>query len=295
MLLSRLQLQLVLVFCLASTSHAFGFQIRNTTCNTGQAVDESERQKGSEPQVHADDCGNLHISSGHGNGSVFIDGVNVLQRLKTAEEEIQTLKTALNQSTSHLRTCRDALARYGPVSGVYTLQPDPGSPPFSTICDQEGEDGGGWMLAIVYSASQVPIATLSEWPSVWEQPSLFDTRMYKGSLAAFSEAREEIKSGEHSVWGSNLTEAGLDAIRQSYAFSKRKPLSHPDCRLSYTANSTVRHCGVACGTSISGWQCDVHGTHCWAGRGFRYPTAAGSGVCLPENPNGEFWSRLYVR
>ena len=57
---------------------------------------------------------------------------------------------------------------------------------------------GGWTLLAVYTPSSVPInlQKLSDWPDVYEQPGVFGERMFKGSLAIFTEAREEINSGK---------------------------------------------------------------------------------------------------
>lgn len=252
-------------------------------------------------KIFRSENGTLHINSGV-NETVLIDGVDVLKSLQEIQHELATLKKATFPS----RDCRDALSRFGPVSGVYTVQPDPHMPPFTTICDQEGDDGGGWMLAVFYSASQLPIADIDGWPSVWGETDTSRTRMYKGSLKGFSEARESVASGNFSVWGQNLTAPMLEAIRRSFAYEERISVigSLPACLRAYNQSGTSQRrcstCSQAGEERILGWQCDVAGPgYCWAGRGWTSIPRAGSGRCVEDpskgEPNGSTWAALYIR
>lgn len=200
------------------------------------------------------------------------------------------------------RTCREWLQVRGQnLSGVYRVQPDTDQPPFDTYCGQQ-RDEGGWTLLIVYDQSQLPIATMAAWPDVRDVQGVFSTRMFKGSLAAFSEVREEIVSGRHIVWGSNKTMHELNVVRTLYSYAERIVPAAPSCRTTYlprtdNVTSCNKYGAGGAGSSVLGWTVDVSApTNCWAGRGDLCLSCRGSSPCSGTlEPNGQFWSRVYFR
>jgi Fibrinogen beta and gamma chains, C-terminal globular domain len=209
-------------------------------------------------------------------------------------------------------TCAELLANApSTVSGVFTIDPDGvgPQPPFEAFCDMGTEDGG-WTLLITLAPATVttefnsPVA----WPTTVSVEPGPPTRsgLYQGTLAPFHDVREEIASGEVTVYGRNKTLAELETIRKQYGSASRMSSApnledRPACRLSYAApTDSLIGCCQFSGTnnaSILGWTRDpdpAHNNGCWFARGSGGSTAGGSSQCDGE-VNGTRWARTWFR
>lgn len=200
---------------------------------------------------------------------------------------------------------RDPTAR----SGVYTIRPDMHGNAIRVWCDME-RDGGGWSLLMVYSKDQTPLPTPFDYPDVSDvtDPTGAETFIYQGSLALFSDVREEVSSGQATVWGTNKTLADLETIRNMYGFESRLDIAVedvPDCRAEFVSSGAADDIAECCGAYcyfvepiIVGWSRNLpqHTTSelsCWAGT-THGNQLRGSGRC-PGWPDGTRLTRVYFR
>jgi hypothetical protein len=172
-------------------------------------------------------------------------------------------------------------------------------------------DDGGWTLLITYTKDQTPIGTVDDWPETFAttggEPD--STGMYKGTMAPFSEVREEVNSGAQKVWAKGLSAVDLNELREYYAYNDR--LAHKDdwlyCRANYSdpVDNIFRCAAYPISGAFpnvpnhhTGFQWDVYTSWCWFGRGFNYESYAGSARCIGGSggePNGTAWSRVFFR
>jgi hypothetical protein len=211
-------------------------------------------------------------------------------------------------------TCAAVLAvAPSSLDGVYTIDPDGRGPgaAFGAFCDM-ATDEGGWTLLIALAPTTVtndftsPSSWLDALPTDKLPPTI--SGLYKGSLAAFHEVREEIASGAVVVYGRNETTAALEVIRQQYGTASRissAPIDSdiPPCRRSYqAATDSIVGCTVHTGpndTSIIGWAHDpdpMHTGFCWFGRGSCCSHLGGSPPCNGSGDvDGTHWARTWFR
>ncbi len=216
----------------------------------------------------------------------------------------QTFKKALPAS------CKEVLAQGGTADGVYTIQTAPGEAPVQVFCDQT-RDQGGWTLLITLAPTTnttlMDFAFLSRWPSTFSTSSgaPATTGLYHGSLAPFTEVREEVGSGCSVVYAKNLNRDALEVIRRAYGWQDRVTFAPmfaamPICRLAYaTATDDVASCASASATSndtsVLGFQVDPSGTsHTWFARGNCCSTAGGSSKC-GSDADGTAWAKAWFR
>jgi hypothetical protein len=199
------------------------------------------------------------------------------------------------------------------LDGSYTIDPDGhrSDPPVKVFCDMS-VNGGGWTLLIALAPSTVTngFTAPSSWPDTLPQTKAPPTvsGLYKGSLAAFHDVREEIASGTVVVFGSNKTPAELEVIRQLYGTQSRvaaAPLFSdiPACRESYTATTdSIVGCTTAGASSpntptLLGWADDpdsAHSSSCWFARGNCCSMLGGSSAC-DGDVTGTHWARTWFR
>jgi hypothetical protein len=188
-------------------------------------------------------------------------------------------------------------------------------------------DEGGWTLLITLAPTTVTwstFATPNDWPSTFDTTGGPPTKtgMYKGSLAAFHEVREESASGASVIYGKGKSTAEVDTIRNLYGFLSRVRVAQtlaeiPACRETYSAPAdSISGCTQGTGTNdttVLGWARDPPGrTECWFARGnccctpgadgggcgcannAGCSTAGGSSTCGGD-ANGTRWARTWFR
>jgi hypothetical protein len=193
-----------------------------------------------------------------------------------------------------------------PGDGVYTISPD-GVSELDVFCDMTTDDGG-WTLIATFAPSSLPYANLADWPDLPATdagtPSF--AGVYTGSLAAFSDVREEVNSGANPAYASNVSESGLNVIREQLGYNGKMTAAptypdRPDCRSTYGgASDDIVGCSRYSGAqnaSVAGWQVDIYGStgHCWFTRGTANLSARGSARCGGLDPNGTRWGKLWMR
>lgn len=206
-------------------------------------------------------------------------------------------------------TCAGILAaNAAALDGVYSIDTDGrgAGPAIDVFCDMSNDEGG-WTLLISLAPTTVTngFTSVTSWPQTLPLDRLPPTvsGIYRGSLAPFSEVREEISSGFSTVYGRNLSPAQLEVIRQSYGTQSRTAAAPiysnvPPCRTSYPAmTDSIVGCTMYSGTNggdTLGWAKDASGTSCWFARGNCCVAGGGSALC-PGEANGTRWARTWFR
>ncbi len=224
------------------------------------------------------------------------------------------------------RTCRairDTMP--GAPSGTYTIAPDLTLQPFEVFCDMT-RDEGGWTLLITLAkeartlenmGATNPFARVDTWPSTFaragDEPTT--TGMYKGSLEAFADVREEIAitigDPGRIVYGRGKSRDDLDRIRRLHAWADRGDIPIkmvPSCSETYAvdASAEIPSCTSAANLlagdnprSILGWQWDIRVKSCWFARGSCAGCTnvkTGSSQCTAtKEPDGAHWARTWFR
>ena len=223
-------------------------------------------------------------------------------------------------------------------NGLYWIKPDPSRDAFQATCEmiagRDNNDGGGWTLlfALPMNGKTQHWTDLSKIPDIRAVTSFGrgnpnSAGLYSGSLAFFSEWREDILSGGRSVWvdctrtewnqdlAVTSVEDCMNTVRRGLGYNTgeedraKKVLIGCEWDVNgqnlYADATHVRDC---CGTgqcpnpthpSVIGWQRDLATTTtalgaCWMGRGNCCSGAGGTGNCGADSA-GNQWGKMWAR
>ena len=228
----------------------------------------------------------------------------------------------VNSQQDVFTTCKQILdSGMSNGDGVYEIVDD-NNQPISVYCDMTSHDGGWTLVGAYPSTSAGGIRRINEYGSVPETNPTNPTSLwlYQGSLARFTDAKEQIAcptgqkcNSNKEAFANNLSMSELELVRYSWGYLDRvdnmpKLINTPSCRTNYFDVSTHKESCVNPDylkwndtvyrpTYQVGWQLDLYGsTHCWVARGEYLPGGRGSTHCRTNaEPNGTTFALLWMR